>query len=134
MARYARIQSAAFGSTDLPLPVSVRICRQAEPNAAAGDGDLYATSVQIGPGRTTAELRIRGTATAESLALGRQDNLKITLAPGQDGAPLREVRLIDAVLVAVELAYEQTAMATAILRFVAEANNGLTEPVTAEDA
>ncbi len=51
----------------------------------------------------------------------------------RDGAAPRRIVLTGAVLTAVELTYEQSSMATATLRFVAEATDGQQEPFLAED-
>ncbi len=134
MSRYAGIQAASFGSTSLPLPVSLRLARRAETMRAAGDDDSFETSLQLGPTHLTAELRIRGTATAEALDVGSQDTLSVTIAPSTAAQAARTVTLAGAVLLAVELNYEQGKMASAMLRFAAEAANGTVDPFSAEDA
>ena len=134
MARYVHIASATFDEVPLPLPLSVRLSHRAEPTPAAGDNDAFATSIQLGVPVIVAEVRIRGTATAEGFSLGQQGTLSFTIAPGQSGSAPRTITLAGAVLVAVELAYEQASMATATLKFVAEAENGTTNPFSAEES
>ena len=134
MERYQRITSVAFDQTALPLPLSVRLSRRAEPQPAAGDSDGFATSVQLGCPLIVAEVRIRGTAAAEGLSLGARGTLALTIAPTGGGQPSRTVTLIGAILTAIELSYEQTSMASATLRFVAEADDGDTDPFSAEEA
>jgi len=134
MSRYRHVQSVTFGETLLPLPMSVRLSRRAETAPAAGDDEAFATSVQLRPATIAAEVRIRGTAVAEMLELGQQETLSLTVTPTQDGASSRTVTIAGAVLSDVELEYDQASMATARLRFVAEASDGNTNPYTAEDA
>ena len=133
MSRYANIETVTFDQTSLPLPLSVRLSRKVEPKGAGGDGDLFATSIEISRPLLTAELRLRQTAVAESLSLGQQGDLLLVVSSTRDGSPPRQVTLSGAVLIAVELTYEQSAMATAVLRFVAEAADGQQEPFSAED-
>jgi hypothetical protein len=134
MERYLGISSVAFGQTPLPLPLSVRVTRQVQLEPAAGDADLYATSVQLTRPTIAAEVRIRDTAAPEGMSLGQKADLSFTIAPAQSGAPGRRVTLSGAVLVAVELAYEQSSLATATLRFVCESQDGQTDPFAAEEA
>ena len=134
MDRYMRVQSLTFGSTDLPLPLSVRVSRQCEALSAGGDNDLFATSVQLGRPALVADVRIRGTAAAEAISLGEKETLSFTVAPASDEQASRTVTLTGAVLVSVELIYEQSAMAVARLRFVAEASSPAGDPFSAEDA
>ena len=134
MDRYVRIQSVTFGETSLPLPVSVRLSRHSEAKAAAGDNDAFATSVEISQPTVIAEVRLRATAPAEGLTLGQQADLSFTVAPTRSGCPGRTVTLSGAVLVTVELSYKQSDMATALLRFVAEADDGNQDPFSAGDA
>jgi hypothetical protein len=134
MDRYMRIAGVTFGQTSLPLPISARLSRSAEARPALSDNDIFTTSVEISPPLLTAEVRIRGTAAAEGLSLGQQGDLSLTVSPtGSGGAP-RVITLSGAVLIAVDLTYEQSAMATALLRFVAESSNGQQDPFSAEDA
>jgi hypothetical protein len=123
-----------FGQTPLPLPLSVKVTRRAEPLPLGGDADDFATSVQLDTPAILAEVRVRGTAAAEALSLGRQATLAFTVAPAESGKPSRTIALAGAVLVAVELSYEQSALATATLRFAAEAGDGETDPFSAENA
>lgn len=132
MRRYDRIESVTFDGDALPLPLSVRLSRRGEPLPAAGDGEPFATSVQLGAATIAAEIRLRGLAAAEELILGCRGDLAIVLGAA-DGYHRRTVRLFGAVLVAVEHAYEQAAMATALLRFVAEAADGDEDPFVAEE-
>jgi len=134
MARYGRIQSVCFGQTALPLPLSVRVERRAGTVTAAGQSDTFATSIQTEPAAIMAEVCIRGTAVAESLSLGERNTLSFVVAPSQSGQDGRSITLTGAILVAIELAYDQTSMAAATLRFVAEAANGTTDPFLAEDS
>ena len=119
MSRYVGIASAAFDGIALPLPLSVRLSRQCQTSPAGGDGDLFATSVQIARPALAVEVRIRDTAVAEGLSLGRHGVLSFTVT--------------GAVLASVELSYEQIIPATATLRFVVQADDGLTDPVQAEE-
>jgi len=132
MERYQRITSVTFGQTVLRLPLSVRVSRRAEPRPARNDSDEFATSVQLGEPTIAAEVRIRGTA-AEGLSLGQSGDLSFTVAPTGDAQPSRTITLTGAVLAAIELSYEQVSMATATLRFVAEAQSGNTDPFAAEE-
>jgi hypothetical protein len=134
MARYGHIESVTFGQTALPLPLMVRVERRAEAIPAAGQDGEFATSVQMGGTSIAAEVRIRDTAVAESLSLGEQDNLSFTIAPSGPDQNGRSITLTGAVLVAVELTYDQSSMAVASLRFVAEASNSTTDPFSAEDS
>jgi hypothetical protein len=134
MSRYTHIESLTFGQTSLPLPLSVRLSRKAEAIPAVSDSDAFATSIQTSVPTLVAEVRIRGTATAEDLSLGQQENLSFTVAATDSGTSSRTITLTDAVLTAVELAYEQSEMATVLLRFVAEAGDGNQDPFSAENA
>ena len=134
MGRYTNIESASFGQTALSLPLSVRLSRQCRPNPARGDNDVFDTNVEISDVCIVAEVRLRDTAVAEGLLLGQQDTLSAIIAPAETGESSRTVTLTGAVLVAVELSYEQTAMATALLRFTAESSDGQTDPFGAEDS
>lgn len=134
MDRYVRIESATFGQTELPLPVSVRLSRHAEAKTSGGDNDLFVTSVQLAQPVIAAEVRIRGTAAAEGLSLGTKETLSFTVGPTRHGQAARTITLSGAVLQAVELTYEQAAIAVATLRFVAEADTGTTDPFSAEDS
>ena len=133
MERYSRIQSAAFGSTVLPLPMSVRLSRRADPMTAGGDNDAFATAVQLGRPTIAAEVRIRGIAAAEGLSLGQQEALTINVAAASGGTG-RTITLAGAVLTSVDVEYEQAAPAVAILKFVAQAADGATDPFAAEDS
>jgi hypothetical protein len=133
MARTTRIESVAFGAAPLPLPVSVRLSRRAEPRPAIADEDAFAASVELGPPVLSAEVRLRDTSAAEGLSLGQQDDLTFTVQSAEAGTAGRNVTLSGAVLVAVELSYEQTDVAAATLRFVAESATG-SDPFAAGDA
>jgi len=132
--RYSQIQSVTFGQTSLPLPISVKIFRSGDAKAAGSDSDLFQTSVELAQKPIAAEVRIRGTATAEALFLGQQGNLSFDVVAAEGNGSARTITLADAVLTAVELSYEQAAMAIALLKFVAEAADGSQEPFSAEDA
>ncbi|RPI60334.1 MAG: hypothetical protein EHM48_07415 [Planctomycetaceae bacterium] len=132
MERYTHIESAAFGETVLPLPMSVRLSRRAEAMAAGGDNEIFATAVQLARPTITAEVRIRGIAAAEGLALGAQATLVIAIASASGGAG-RTITLDGAVLTSLDVEYEQRSPATAILKFVAQADDGATDPFTSEE-
>ena len=134
MSRYGAVDVVHFGEVTLPHPLSVRLGRRAEPASAAGQNDAFATSVQVSAATITAEVRLRGTAVAEALTLGQQDDLTFTMRPTSASQSARDVTVAGAVLVSIETVYEQASLASAVLRFVAEAADGLTDPVTAEDA
>jgi len=132
--RYLSIKTAAFAGIDLPLPVSLRLGRTAQPQPASADSDIYVTSVELDSHRLTAELSIRDTSIAEALTLGQAGQLTCTIAPASSSLADRAVTLSGAVLVSIELSYQQSAMATATLRFVAEAADGAQDPFSAEEA
>ncbi len=134
MNRFGRIASATFGATNLPLPLSVKLSRRAEANSIGGDNDAFVTSVQLAGTSMAAELRIRGTAVAEGLSLGQQATLTCTLTPASSGQSGRTITLSGAVLVGIDLDYEQTSMATATLRFLAESAGADSDPFAAEDS
>jgi len=134
MDRYVRIQSATFDQTELPLPISVRLSRRSEIEVAGGDNDSFITSVQLGQPIIAADVRIRGTSAAEGLSLGDKGTLSFTVGPARHGQPPKTIHLDGAVLQAVELTYEQAAMAVATLRFIAEASAGTTDPFSAEES
>ncbi|MGA2265407.1 MAG: hypothetical protein ABSH10_03140 [Phycisphaerae bacterium] len=131
MNRYVCIKSLTFDGSPLPLPLSVRLSRQCQASPAGGDGDLFATSVQIARPSLNVEVRIRDTSVTETLPLGRRGTLSfvVAAASGQGG---RQITIAGAVLTAVELSYEQIAPAVATLRFLAETDDGLTDPMQAE--
>jgi len=133
MDRYMRILSASFDGSALPGPMEARLTRRAEPLPAAGDADSFASSVQLHAPRTIVEVRIRGTKAAEGFAIGAAGELSFTVAAANNQAAGRRITIARAILAAVELAYEQTAPATARLRFVAESLDGETDPFLAED-
>ncbi len=133
MTRYARIESLRFGATALPLPISVRVTRRAGVRAAAGAGDRYASSVEFDGCRVEAEVRLRGTAAAENLAPGEEGTLAFTVSAMRAGASGRSVRISGAVLTSIEIAYEQTSAAVAVLRLTAESDGGAHDPHAAED-
>jgi len=133
MARYTHIEGVSFDGIPLPLPLSVSVSRSARPRPGGSDHQVFATSIEIDRPTIRAEVCTRATATAEGLAIGRQGDLSFTVAAASDAAPARGVTLSGAVLVAVEISYRQTAMATATLRFVAQSASGLQEPFNAED-
>lgn len=134
MNRYTRIEAVTFGQTSIPLPIAARVSRQTIPQPAQGDADRFATSIEISDPVLTAEIRVRGTATAEEFSLGQQEDLLITVAPTTGTGSSRNITLSAAILISVELTYEQSAIATAVLRFVAEASDGQQEPFSVEDA
>jgi hypothetical protein len=134
MPRYTKILSATFGSGPLELPMSLKLVRSAQPQPAAGDGQHFIASVEIARPIVLAELRIRGIASAEAMSLGQRDHLAVTLGPATAGEPNRKVSLRRAVLLAVELDYQQTAAASALLRFAAEANDDDTDPYESQES
>ena len=131
MNRYSGIETLAFGTVALPLPLSVHISRQIAALPASGDAELFATSVQTGRPTLLAEAKIRDISAAEGLELASKADLSFVVACC-DGSGKRRITLAGAVLVAVELGYEQSSMATATLRFLAEACDGLIEPFAGE--
>ncbi len=133
MARYTAIQSVGFGGVTLSLPLSVRITRKAAAAPISGDDDAFATSVQTAPTTILTEVRTRDVAAADALTPGQQATLTLTSGPTESSQAGRVITLTGAILTAVELNYDQSAMAAAILYFVAEAADGNTDPFTAED-
>ena len=133
MSRYGKIESVSFGQIDLPLPLSIKLTRQSEALPAAGESDSFATSLQLSQPKIMAEVRVRGTAVAESLTVGDAGTLAFTISPTSEAQRSRRVTMQGAVLCSVELVYEQTSMACAALSFVAAAPDGNQDPVTAED-
>ncbi len=131
MGRYTRIISATFGQTALPLPVSIRLSRHAGALATGADSDSFATSIQLDRPILTAEVRIRDIAAAEALTLGDIATLSFTIASAE-GQQARIVSLVGSVLTDVRLSYEQSGMATAELKFAAEAQSGAIDPFAAE--
>jgi len=134
VSRYTHIQAATFDQIGLPHPISIRLNRRVEPTTGRYDSEVFPTSVEIADSSLTAEVRIRGTAVAEDLSLGQKGDLSFTVSAGVSGGSPRNVVLQGAVLVSVELTYQQAALATATLRFVAEASDGNQEPFSAEDS
>ena len=132
MSRYTQILSADFGNTRLSLPMSLRLSRSAQPQPAAGDGQRFIASIEIARPIVLVELRLRGIASAEALTLGQTDRLAVTLGPAAKDMPNRIVSLQRAVLVAIELDYQQTTAATALLQFAAEATDD-TDPFSAQE-
>ena len=133
MDRHGRIESVAFGETDLPLPLAVRFGREAAPRPAGDDADAFATSLQLDRPALTAEVRLRGTAVAETLSLGDQADLLVVVGASRAGQASRTITLAGAVLVACELLYDRSALAEARLRFAAEAPDGAADPFTAQE-
>jgi hypothetical protein len=134
MNRYTRVENVSFGQAQLPLVLSVKLTRQCQPLPAGGDSDFFATSVQLGRPLISAEVRLRDTAAAESLALGQIATLTFSVGGASSGQAGRSIQLQGAVLHSMELTYEQAAMACAVLRFVAAAPQGNQDPVIAEDS
>lgn len=134
MDRYSRISWAKFGTAPLPLVLWAKITRRSEPDVGASDIDKFATSVQVGPPLLWGEVRIRGTAAAEALVLGSQADLTLEILPAAKGGTPRTITLAGAVLTSVELQYEQSAMATASLKFIAESRDGQGDPFGAEES
>ena len=134
MNRYTRVENVSFGSTELPLVLSVKLARHCQPLPAGGDDEFFATSVQLGRPLITAEVRLRDTAAAESLSLGQIATLAFRVGGASSGQAGRNVQLEGAVLHSMELAYEQATMACAVLRFAAAAPHGNQDPLIAEDS
>ncbi len=133
MARYTSVQSVSFGAATLSLPLSVRVTRKVTPAPAAGDDDAFVTSVQTTAATILVEVRTRDVAAADALSPGEQAALALTSGPTESSQAGRVVTLAGAVLTAIELNYDQSAMAIATLHFIAEAADGNTDPFTAED-
>ncbi|MBI5723190.1 MAG: hypothetical protein HZA50_04470 [Planctomycetes bacterium] len=132
--RYSRILSATFNGGDLPLPLAVQIARKSAELPAGGDADAFSTSVQIERPVLQATVRIRGTATAEQLALGQSGSLVIRIASADGHVPDRTITIDQAVLTDISIDYQQTSPAAASLRFVAQSSDGQTDPFGAEDS
>jgi hypothetical protein len=133
MPRIDSITQASFDGVPVALVLSARVGRSAAPKPLASDYARFATSVQIGTPVLTAELRTRDVATAESLALGRAGRLEFTTAATAAEQPARRVTLDGAVLYAAELVYEQASAAVAVLRFMLESGDALTDPFAAQE-
>jgi len=131
--RYQNIIDITFGQVALPLPVSACIRRSAEASPAGNDCDGFATDVEILKQATVAEVHLRGTAAAEELSIGQQGNLQLLVSACRSDSPGRTITLPGAVLTAIELLYQQSAMASAKLTFNVEAANGTQEPFVAGD-
>ncbi len=129
--RYTRIANLSFDGVDLPLPLSVHLSRRAEASPAGSDSDAFCTNVQTERLSTVAEVRIRGIAAAEDFALGHIGSLSFVTDPTESGQSGRAVDLAGAVLTAVEFFYEQGSLASAVMRFTAQAADGATDPFTA---
>ena len=134
MSRYTRIDSVTFGQTSLSMPISVRLIRRAAPSPLAGDGEAFVTSIQLDCPVIVAEVRTRDTAEAEGFSLGQQGTLTFTVKPTDSGSGGRTITLTGAILQAIEHIYEQTSVAEAILKFVAEAAEPTTDPFSAGEA
>jgi len=133
MERYSGIQSVTFGQTTLPLPVSIRVSRQAEPKPAGRDSDAFTSSVELGRGALGIEVRIRDTSAAEGLWPGQTGALSFQLGPTRSGQSPRSISISSAVLVSIELEYEQTGPTGACLSFLAESEDGQTDPFSAQE-
>ena len=133
MERYGAITGASFGDTVLSGPVSVSVKRHAEPAAMGGDSDEFVTSVQLSHPAIKIVVRIGDTAVADVLSLGQIDVLSIEIAPTRSGQAGREITVSGAVLIGIDLQYEQSAPSTAELTFRAEAADGDTDPFSAQE-
>ncbi len=133
MPRYFRITSAQFGPSLLGLPISARLVRRLEVHPA-GAGGIYVTSVQTSNAMLEVHLIIRDISAAENLTPGQDGDLMLTVAPAAAGQASRELTVSRAVLIAVELSYQQSHLAEATLKFLAEADTGEDSPFAAEDS
>ncbi len=134
MERFGDIVSVTFGQTDLSLPVSVRVLRRAQPRPAGGDSDAFPTSIQLDRPVMEIEVRLRGTDVAESLSVGQAEVLTAHLAPTRSGQAGRTVSIDKAVLVRIELHYEQSTPASATLGFCAASPDGGLDPFAAQES
>ena len=134
MERYGAISSIAFGEVSLSLPMSVRVFRRAEADAAGCDSDRFATSAELAQPVIGLEVRTRDTAAAEGLSLGQAGLLVVELAGTRAGQTGRSVSIDQAVLTGIELHYAQAAPASVKLTFLAEATDGNTDPFFAQEA
>ena len=73
------------------------------------------------------------TELAEALSPGQQATLSFIVRPTRGGQDPRQITLTGAVLVGVEIHYEQNNTAAATLQFAAEASAGDVDPLSAED-
>ena len=128
------IESAAFGQTELSSPISIRIARRAEPLIKFGDDEMFSRSVQLDERTIQVELRLRNTTIAENLSLGQADVLSIHLSACGINQTDRNITITDAVLIGMEMEYAQATNPVAKLTFLAEAQDGNTDPFFAEDA
>jgi len=133
MERYGPITNVTFDQSTLPLPMSVRLLRQAGPLPARSDCEAFSTSIQTEAPILAVELRMRDTAVAEELSLGQSGPLTVELAPTRSGQQGRSISINHAVLTGIELEYAQTVLAVAKLHFVAEASDGGIDPFSAQD-
>lgn len=133
MERYGAVASVAFDGTSLPLPISVRLSRLAKPLPAAADSDAFFTSIQIDRPLIRIEVHIRDTGVAENLSLGQSGVLSVQLLPTRSGQIGRDISIGNAVLVGIELQYQQAAPASAKLDFIAEASEGNTDPFASQE-
>lgn len=134
MERFGAITSVSFDQTALPLPVSVRISRRAEPAPAGSDSDAFATSVQLRRPVIAVEVRTRQTDLAESFSLGQAGELSLEIAPTRAGQRGRVVSIDRVVLTDIELQYDQAAPALARLSFLAEAVDGAVDPFSSQES
>lgn len=132
MNRYKNIANVSFDGRELLLPLSVKVSRQSTPLPACSDSDIFPTSIQLGLPVVAVELRLRGIAGAEGLALGEAGTLAFTIGPAAGSQAGRSISIEQAVLHAIEVDYQQAALAVAVLRFAA-ASDGRQDPFSAED-
>lgn len=133
MERYTNIKSAMFGDRPLDLPMSVRLFRKAQ-EVAAGSSQAMPTMVQLGQVVVGAEVKLRGMACGEALALGAQETLSLVMGSSQAAGRDRTITMAGAVLTAVELDYSQSAPACCTLRFLAQASQDNLDPLVAKEA
>jgi hypothetical protein len=79
------------------------------------------------------ELTIRATAAAEQMSLGQAGVLSVSLLPTRSGQAARTITIDQAVVAGIELLYAQDALGQAKLTFVAEAQDGLTDPCSGQE-
>jgi hypothetical protein len=134
MERYGDILGVTFAGGVLALPISVRLARVARPRPAGGDGDAFATSVQLDRPLVSVEVRIRDSAAAESLSLGQSGTLSVEIGATRSGQQGRILYVQQAVVTGIELEYRQAAPAVAVVTFTGEAVDGGIDPFSSQES